>query len=55
LNPLLFFLFQVWHLDWDMSGMTLATSGSDGNVRLWQASFGGQWQQQGIVASMRES
>lgn len=46
---------EVWHLDWDMSGMTLATSGSDGNVRLWQASFGGQWQQQGIVASMRES
>lgn len=46
---------QVSHLDWDMTGMTLATSGSDGTVRLWQSNFSGQWQQQGIVKSVKDS
>ncbi|XP_024375130.1 protein SEH1 [Physcomitrium patens] len=46
---------EVSHLDWDMTGMTLATSGSDGTVRLWQSNFSGQWQQQGIVKSVKDS
>lgn len=46
---------EVSHLDWDMTGMTLATSGSDGTVRLYQANFSGQWQQQGIVRSVKDS
>jgi len=45
---------EVQHLDWDIVGMTLATSGKDGNVRLWQANVSGQWQQQGIVESTGE-
>lgn len=51
---LFFLLWQVQHLDWDIVGMTLATSGKDGNVRLWQANVSGQWQQQGIVESTGE-
>lgn len=38
-----------------MTGMTLATSGSDGTVRLWQSNFSGQWQQQGIVKSIKDT
>ncbi|MCO5584442.1 hypothetical protein L7F22_038369 [Adiantum nelumboides] len=36
---------EVWQVEWDMSGMTLASSGSDGIVRLWQANLKGEWQQ----------
>ncbi|KAF8379668.1 hypothetical protein HHK36_029112 [Tetracentron sinense] len=30
---------EVWQMEWDMSGMTLATTGSDGVVRLWQSNL----------------
>jgi nucleoporin SEH1 len=33
-------------MEWDMSGMTLATSGTDGMVRLWQSNFNGVWLEQ---------
>ncbi|KAL2347972.1 hypothetical protein Fmac_001972 [Flemingia macrophylla] len=36
----------VWQMEWDMSGMTLATSGHDGMVRLWQSNLNGVWHQQ---------
>ncbi|KAI3886399.1 hypothetical protein MKX03_036686 [Papaver bracteatum] len=32
---------EVWQMEWDMSGMTLATTGSDGVVRLWQSNLNG--------------
>ncbi|GMH26719.1 hypothetical protein Nepgr_028562 [Nepenthes gracilis] len=37
---------EVWQMEWDMSGMTLATTGSDGLVRLWQSNLNGVWHQQ---------
>ena len=37
---------QVWQMEWDMSGMTLATTGNDGMVRLWQANLNGVWHEQ---------
>ncbi|KAL6979485.1 epoxide hydrolase, soluble (sEH) [Sarracenia purpurea var. burkii] len=37
---------KVWEMEWDMSGMTLATTGSDGMVRLWQSNFNGVWHEQ---------
>ncbi|KAM7258652.1 hypothetical protein ACFE04_014393 [Oxalis oulophora] len=37
---------EVWQMEWDMSGMTLATTGGDGMVRLWQSNFNGVWQEQ---------
>ncbi|KAG0562285.1 hypothetical protein KC19_9G133800 [Ceratodon purpureus] len=46
---------EVSHMDWDMTGMTLATSGSDGNVRLYQSNFSGEWKLQGIVRSTKDS
>lgn len=33
-------------MEWDMSGMTLATTGNDGVVRLWQSNLNGAWQEQ---------
>lgn len=36
----------VWEMEWDMSGMTLATTGSDGLLRLWQSNLNGVWHEQ---------
>lgn len=41
---------QVWQMEWDMSGMTLATTGSDGIIRLWQSNLNGVWHEQASVA-----
>ncbi|KAF3684212.1 putative dihydroflavonol-4-reductase-like [Capsicum annuum] len=40
---------EVWQMEWDMSGMTLATTGSDGVVRLWQCNLNGVWHEQAIL------
>ncbi|KAJ8526997.1 hypothetical protein K7X08_029474 [Anisodus acutangulus] len=40
---------EVWQMEWDMSGMTLATTGSDGVVRLWQCNLNGVWHEQSIL------
>ncbi|KAE9459606.1 hypothetical protein C3L33_08492, partial [Rhododendron williamsianum] len=38
----------VWEMEWDMSGMTLATTGGDGVVRLWQSNLNGVWHEQAV-------
>ncbi|KAK9268602.1 hypothetical protein L1049_000357 [Liquidambar formosana] len=40
---------EVWQMEWDMSGMTLATTGSDGAVRLWQSNLNGIWHEQAVL------
>ncbi|KAJ4711920.1 Protein transport protein SEC13 [Melia azedarach] len=40
---------EVWQMEWDMSGMTLATTGSDGMVRLWQSNLNGVWHEQAAL------
>ncbi|XP_042431129.1 protein SEH1-like [Zingiber officinale] len=40
---------EVWQLEWDMSGMTLASTGSDGIVRLWQSNMNGVWHEQTVL------
>ncbi|KAG5593333.1 hypothetical protein H5410_043847 [Solanum commersonii] len=40
---------EVWQMEWDMSGMTLATTGSDGVVRLWQCKLNGVWHEQATL------
>ncbi|XP_059643233.1 protein SEH1 [Cornus florida] len=37
---------EVWQMEWDVSGMTLATTGSDGMVKLWQSNLNGVWHEQ---------
>lgn len=41
---------KVWEMEWDMSGMTLATTGGDGVVRLWQSNLNGAWHEQAVLA-----
>ncbi|KAL8536314.1 hypothetical protein ACS0TY_011802 [Phlomoides rotata] len=41
---------EVWEMEWDMSGMTLATTGSDCVVRLWQSNLNGVWHEQAVLA-----
>ncbi|KNA18880.1 hypothetical protein SOVF_066800 [Spinacia oleracea] len=40
---------EVWQMEWDMSGMTLASTGSDGVVRLWQSNLNGVWHEQAVL------
>lgn len=40
---------KVWQMEWDMSGMTLATTGTDGRVRLWQSNLNGVWHEQAVI------
>ncbi|XP_012086752.1 protein SEH1 [Jatropha curcas] len=42
---------EVWQMEWDMSGMTLATTGTDGFVRLWQSNLNGVWHEQAAFDS----
>eukprot|EP00262_Sarcandra_glabra_P015008 TRINITY_DN4540_c0_g1_i1.p1 TRINITY_DN4540_c0_g1~~TRINITY_DN4540_c0_g1_i1.p1 ORF type:complete len:326 (-),score=65.09 TRINITY_DN4540_c0_g1_i1:304-1281(-) len=42
---------EVSQMEWDMSGMTLATTGSDGVVRLWQSNLNGVWHEQAALES----
>ncbi|CAH8255858.1 unnamed protein product [Arabidopsis lyrata] len=40
---------EVWQMEWDMSGMTLASTGSDGMVKLWQSKLNGEWHEQATL------
>uniref|UniRef100_A0A1J3DQH8 Protein SEH1 n=1 Tax=Noccaea caerulescens TaxID=107243 RepID=A0A1J3DQH8_NOCCA len=40
---------EVWQMEWDMSGMTLASTGSDGMVKLWQSNLNGEWHEQATL------
>ena len=36
---------EVWRVEWNVTGTLLASSGDDGQVRLWRASLQGTWAQ----------
>ncbi|XP_057968865.1 protein SEH1 [Malania oleifera] len=40
---------EVWQMEWDMSGMTLASTGGDRVVRLWQSNLNGVWHEQAAL------
>uniref|UniRef100_A0A0E0GB35 Anaphase-promoting complex subunit 4 WD40 domain-containing protein n=1 Tax=Oryza nivara TaxID=4536 RepID=A0A0E0GB35_ORYNI len=40
---------EVLQLEWDMGGMTLASTGGDGMVKLWQANLNGVWHEQAVL------
>ncbi|XP_050226329.1 protein SEH1 isoform X2 [Mercurialis annua] len=42
---------EVWQMEWDMGGMTLAATGTDGMVRLWQSNLNGEWHEQAAFDS----
>jgi len=40
---------EVWRVDWNITGTILASSGDDGNVRLWKANFAGKWKLLSVI------
>lgn len=40
---------EVCQLEWDMGGMTLASTGGDGMVKLWQSDLNGVWHEQAAL------
>ncbi|GJN18361.1 hypothetical protein PR202_gb05514 [Eleusine coracana subsp. coracana] len=40
---------EVWQLEWDMGGMTLASTGGDGMIKLWQANLDGVWHEKAVL------
>ncbi|GBG78140.1 hypothetical protein CBR_g26176 [Chara braunii] len=45
---------EVWKVEWDMTGTTLASSGDDGTVRCWKADVAGTWYQRAIVGGAKD-
>lgn len=40
---------QVWRVEWNVTGTILASSGDDGNVRLWKAGWTGDWKAFSVI------
>jgi len=40
---------EVWRVNWNVTGTILASSGDDGMVRLFKATYGGQWKPLGVI------
>ncbi len=35
---------QVWTIEWNITGTLLSSSGDDGKIKIWKASYNGPWQ-----------
>ncbi|KAI9098150.1 WD40-repeat-containing domain protein [Phlyctochytrium arcticum] len=42
---------EVWRVDWNITGTILSSSGDDGKVRLWKASFLDEWKCMSIISA----
>lgn len=42
---------EVWRVEWNVTGTILSSSGDDGNVRLWKATFTGEWKCMSVVSA----
>lgn len=45
---------QVWRVEWNVTGTILASSGDDGNVRLWKAGLTGEWKPFSVIQGEEE-
>ncbi|KAF9362219.1 epoxide hydrolase, soluble (sEH) [Mortierella sp. NVP85] len=42
---------EVWRVEWNITGTILSSSGDDGKVRLWKATYTGDWKCMGVVSA----
>ncbi|KAI8823056.1 WD40-repeat-containing domain protein [Fimicolochytrium jonesii] len=42
---------EVWRVEWNVTGTVLSSSGDDGKVRLWKASFLDEWRCMSIISA----
>lgn len=35
---------EIWKVQWNVTGTTLASSGDDGIIRLWKRNLAGDWE-----------
>ncbi|KAI1316907.1 epoxide hydrolase, soluble (sEH) [Mortierella claussenii] len=42
---------EVWRVEWNITGTILSSSGDDGKVRLWKATYTGDWKCMSVVSA----
>ncbi|KAF9430045.1 epoxide hydrolase, soluble (sEH), partial [Entomortierella beljakovae] len=42
---------EVWRVEWNITGTILSSSGDDGKVRLWKATYTGEWKCMSVVSA----
>ncbi|KAJ3008254.1 epoxide hydrolase, soluble (sEH) [Thoreauomyces humboldtii] len=46
---------EVWRVEWNVTGTILSSSGDDGKVRLWKASYMDEWRCMSIISAEQNS
>lgn len=45
---------EVWRVEWNITGTILSSSGDDGKIRLWKASFLDDWKLISVIAAEKQ-
>ncbi|KAK9768643.1 epoxide hydrolase, soluble (sEH) [Basidiobolus ranarum] len=46
---------EVWKVEWNVTGTILSSSGDDGKVRLWKATFGDEWKCMSVISAEQDN
>jgi len=42
---------EVWRVEWNVTGTILSSSGDDGKIRLWKASYNNEWKCLSVISA----
>ncbi|GAO47372.1 WD40 repeat-like protein [Saitoella complicata NRRL Y-17804] len=45
---------EVWRVSWNATGTVLSSAGDDGRIRLWKASFTGEWKCMSVIKAEQD-
>ncbi|KAI8369436.1 WD40-repeat-containing domain protein [Radiomyces spectabilis] len=45
---------EVWHVEWNVTGTILSSSGDDGKLRLWKAGYDGEWRCMAVITGNQQ-